>query len=405
MLMALVLSTLAATTTPWAAGTSAGEDLEISIVTFGEGDEIAEWFGHAAIIVDDTVRNQRRLYNYGEYAFDRTLIWKYLKGHLTFQVGERDVERTLKLYAAKNRDIRMQVLNLSPAQRLAVAVALATNVRPENRMYLYDHYSDNCTTRIRDLLDNATAGQLMGADGPGRMTLREHTRSLTVASMPIAIVIDGLLNDEVDRPLLRSQEAFLPREFETWLDDVTIVDDAGNAVPLVLRKEVYFKAERPPLPKPPSSLMLAFLGVAAAVVAAVVMRGGRAVFVVGTVGVVVGAVVGVPGTVLTLMATATDHHVTFGNLHLLWANPLTLLLVPLGALSARTRAGAGVVTAFAVVAVTVAVGAVVAVVADVSDVAGQDASWPLAVCGPLLLVFSICAVRRRRQMGGAQLKA
>ncbi len=386
-----LLATLLAVSAPWATGQSAGEDLEISVVTFGEGDEIAEWFGHAAIVVEDTTRHTKRLYNYGEYAFDRTLIWKYLKGHLTFHVGERDVERTLALYQAKERSISVQVLNLNPAQRLAVATALAKNVRPENRTYLYDHYSDNCTTRIRDLIDSATAGALARADGPGRMTLREHTRTMTAVNVPIAVVIDGLLNDEVDRPLTRSQEAFLPKEFEAWLDSVSVVGDDGVAVPLVRDKRVVYDARRPALPAPPTRSKLALMGILFAMVAAGLCaagRGGRALVMV-----VVGVVVGVPGTALTLMATATDHHVTFGNLHLMWASPVALLLVPCGLLNVHRRARRAVTFA-AGVAVVVAVGAVVTFVVDAAH--AQDASWPVLVCGPAVVAVAVFAVRAAR---------
>jgi hypothetical protein len=44
----------------------------------------------------------------------------------------------------------------------------------------------------------------------------------------------------------------------------------------------------------------------------------------------VGLLAGVPGTVLFLMAVATNHSVTFWNENLFLANPLTLLALPLG---------------------------------------------------------------------------
>jgi hypothetical protein len=91
---------------PWLRGLSRGEDLAIHVVTFGPGDDIAEWFGHAAIAVEDTRLKEARLYNYGEYAFDKTVALRYLRGHLIFHVGERPFVPTLDLYAAHRRDVR-----------------------------------------------------------------------------------------------------------------------------------------------------------------------------------------------------------------------------------------------------------------------------------------------------------
>jgi hypothetical protein len=205
----MLTTLLAMAAPPWAVGESRGEDLQVHVVTFGPGDDIAEWFGHAAIVIEDTARNEARLYNYGEYAFDPTLALRYLLGHLTFQVGERPYRPTLQRYAQKNRDVRLQTLALSSTQKKALATLLTENVRPENRQYRYDHYSDNCTTRIRDALDVVTGGALRRQADAGLLTLREHTASLSAVDPVLSVLIDLLLNDEVDRPISRRRPSCL----------------------------------------------------------------------------------------------------------------------------------------------------------------------------------------------------
>lgn len=392
----MLTALLAMTTPPWAMGESRGEDLQVHVVTFGAGDDIAEWFGHAAIVIEDTARHEARLYNYGEYAFDPTLALRYLQGHLTFQVGERPYQRTLQLYAQKNRDVRLQTLALSSTQKLQLATLLADNVKPENRQYLYDHYSDNCTTRIRDALDVVTDGALRRQAGPGLMTLREHTASLSAVSPVLSVLIDMLLNDEVDRPISTWEETFLPREFERFLDGVVLEDDSGRRRPLVAGRAIVHAAQRVPPPPPPSATSLLALGAGAGLVVVVLTTLGgrhrRRVF--GVVVGVAGFVLGLPGLVLTLMATVTDHHVTFWNENLLVLHPLVLLLVPAGLLLALTsatsswsrRAGRVVV----VVVGVMAAGAVVAVGGKVLPGFDQQNGAVLAVVAPVWLSLWLC---------------
>lgn len=202
----------ASPTAPWARGLSDGADLEVDVVTFGPGNDMAEWFGHAALVVRDRRLQVERLYNYGEYEFDPALALRYLQGHLTFHVAERPVDRTIALYVHRNRDVRVQTLALSSSQKLELARLLADNVRPENRSYLYDHYADNCTTRLRDVINQVMRGALKTQAMEPRASLREHTRRLTAVNVVVGVLIDALLNDEVDRPLTAWEAAFLPAD-------------------------------------------------------------------------------------------------------------------------------------------------------------------------------------------------
>jgi hypothetical protein len=394
----LLTALLAMTAPPWATGESRGEDLQVHVVTFGPGDDIAEWFGHAAIVIEDTTRREARLYNYGEYAFDPTLALRYLQGHLTFQVGERPFQRTLQLYAQKNRDVRLQTLALSTTQKLKLAALLADNVKPENRQYLYDHYSDNCTTRIRDALDTVPDGALRRPAGPGLMTPREHTSSLSAVSPVLSVLIDMLLNDDVDRPISTWEETFLPREFERFLDGVVLTDEVGRVRPLVAARRIVHAARRPPPPPPPSVALLLALGVGAgvAIIVATALAGRHRRRVFGVIVAIAGLVFGLPGLVLTLMATVTDHHVTFWNENLLVLHPLALLLPPAGVLLMvssssstspwSTRAGRVVVAVLTVMAV----GAVVAVVGKVVPAFDQRNGAVLAVVVPVWLSLWLC---------------
>ncbi|MFP2896986.1 DUF4105 domain-containing protein [Corallococcus sp. 4LFB] len=331
-------SARAASVPPWGTGESRGEDLSIWLVTFSPGDDVFSWWGHGSLVVEDRARNMQRLYNYGMYSFDDQTVVRFAKGRLEFWVGESSVNGTFRFYKSEGRDVRVQELNLTPEQRVTVAKKLADNVLPENRDYLYEHYSDNCVTRLRDMIDVAVGGQLSDAEkAPARMTLREHTRRYTAVSPPMSFLLDFMMNDSIDKPITRREEAFLPDELEQQVAELKVPGPDGRPVPLVEKQWDYYASSRPrPPARPPAfgPYILALgvlLGGAALGLAAWERRGSRAArILLGLENVVVGLVLGIPGLALVIMWVGTNHVVTHHNENLFLANPLTLLAVPYG---------------------------------------------------------------------------
>jgi hypothetical protein len=325
---------------PWGLGESRGEDLTVFLVTFGPGDDVPSWFGHGSLVVEDKRLGQSRLYNYGMFSFDERMLARYAMGRLEFWVADAGTGSTFRFYRSLERDVRVQELDLSPAQKVEMGRLLAENVLPENRSYLYHHYNDNCVTRLRDMLDKVLGGQLRAATSdPGRMTLREHTRRYSAVNPAMSVLLDFLMNDEIDQPTTRWQEAFLPDELEHQVAGLQVVGEDGTRRPLVAKNlKIYEATSRPPTPAEapvyePAMLALGLLLGGGAVGLALWgrRRGGRAPrILLGLESALVGLVAGLPGLVLCLMWLFTEHTVTYRNENLFLANPLTLLALPLG---------------------------------------------------------------------------
>lgn len=332
-LLATVLSLSAAfSPPPWGeGGASAGDDLEIGLVIFGPGHEVTGWFGHSALVVADRKLNQSRLYNYGEFSFDSLMLARYALGHLNFWVGERAVERTFNIYRRQGRTVRTLELALTPAERLAVARFLANNVRPENRGYLYDHFTDNCATKPRDVLDQVLGGKLKAASSAGRMTFREHTLRHTAVFLPLAWIIDFLLNDQVDGPITTWQETFLPAELEAQVRALGLIkgETINHAVGPLAR-------DHAPLLWP--GLLL--IGLCAALLALAIALRTRSARALGAWTAMFALIAGIPGTALFVMWGFTDHFITYRNENILLSSPLLLLASPLGLAAALGNARA-----------------------------------------------------------------
>ena len=363
LLLMLVVANLgwAQTPAPWALGGSRAEDLAVRLVTIAPSDPIYTRWGHSALIVEDLRLGISRFYNYGLFSFDQErFILDFTMGRLWFQVGASDTERELAYYRYLGRSIRIQTLNLPPDKRLEMARFLENNILPQNRTYLYDHYYDNCATRVRDLIDATVDGQLAEAAAvPGRMTLREHTRRYIEGNFFMDWLLMFLMSDVIDHPITRWEEMFLPDEVERNVAALRYTDETGRERPLVSESVLYFDApgQRPVADRASPlwfrALILGLiLGLPAVLFGILIRRGirnrdkksrvsetGWTLF--GIYSAAAGLILGLPGSALFFMSTFTDHTVTYGNENLFLTNPLTLAALPLGMVAAFGRGKTG----------------------------------------------------------------
>jgi hypothetical protein len=319
---------------------SRGDSLVIKIATIGPGDELTSWWGHTAVIVEDKTFNVSRFYNYGLFSFDQeNFISNFAMGRLIFWVGAWNTSDALAHYVSLNRDIRFQVLNLTPDKRVEIATFLTNNVRPENREYLYDHYKDNCSTRVRDIFDKVFDGQFYGqTQMESRMTFRQHTRRHTDRNFIVDWLLMFLMNNSIDQKIRRWDDMFLPEELERNIADFSYIDEMGDRRNLVKNAYTFFNAkDRDPLPEGapahwPAGLIFGVLsGLLALVFAFGYSREKKYAHVgFGTYHILIGFIYGIPGLILLFMSFFTDHIVTYHNENLLLANPFTFLLIPLG---------------------------------------------------------------------------
>jgi len=266
-------------------------------------------------------------------------VTNFAMGRLIFWVGAWNTENALEHYVSLNRDIRFQILNLSPEKRVEIATLLAKNILPENREYLYDHYRDNCSTRVRDIFDKILDGQFYSQSQiPSTMTFRDHTRRHTDHHFLVDWLLMFLMNNTIDQEIRRWDDMFLPEELERNVADFSYKDDSGHKRKLVKSNHHFFQAkERESLPEGvpahwPFGLIIGLTSAAISIILAIGYKRRikymRQLF--GVYHIVIGIVYGIPGLALFFMSFFTDHVVTYHNENLLLANPFTFLLILLG---------------------------------------------------------------------------
>ena len=343
LLLGLLLSLL-----PFEAGAQAnptaevpaepGSELRVWLLTAEPGEAVWERFGHNAIRVLDTRTGRDAAYNWGIFDFNQVdFIPRFLKGEMLYQMAPFATGPMIESYARAQREVVLQELALTPAQRLALSDYAEWNALPENRAYFYDYFRDNCSTRVRDVLDQVLGGALFNRFGeaPTGTSYRYHIRGLTRSDPLLYTGMDVLLGSTGDQDISVWEEMFLPMTLRDAVRTVTVLDENGEERPLVMSEEIVSpgsgttEAAVPPSWLPGYLLLGLMLGGMLAWTGILASRGSRAaVYFVGMIGTAWSLLVGLVGTIMVL-ALFTDHEFMAWNQTLFVVNPLSLALAVL----------------------------------------------------------------------------
>ena len=320
---------------PTAARAEPGDELTISVMTMEAGDAIYEKFGHNTLRVQDASTGDDIAYNWGLFDFEEKHFFvNFLLGKLNYWMEGWPAEATARAYAADNRSIWVQELNLTAQQKVKLRDFLRWNALPENRTYAYNYYTDNCSTRVRDAVDSVLDGQIKRqlAAKPTGTTFRWHTRRLTRDNIFWYTALNTVLGPNTDRPINAWEEGFLPIKLMEHLRMVTVRDAEGRELPLVKSERRIFTSTRPPEASAPPNWIVqyfvggALIGAGLAALGHLARRGraGRIAFAV--IITAAAALIGICGAFGLWGWLCTAHWSAWRNENLLGYKPLALVL-------------------------------------------------------------------------------
>ncbi len=184
------------------------------LITVDVGNRVWDNFGHTALRVVDDSSGTDLMFNWG--LFDTSVgVMRFgvnfMRGIMEYQLGVAPSDWELGRYEREQRSVWQDRINLTDAQKRTLYQRLSWNLREENIVYDYDYFFDNCTTRVRDYLDEAMGGAI--AEQNRQLVPRtyrdevfSHYESLPV----IALSLDVLMNSNIDQRMTRWQQMFLP---------------------------------------------------------------------------------------------------------------------------------------------------------------------------------------------------
>ncbi len=298
--------------------------IQISIITCEPGSELYSIFGHTAIRVIDSNAVADVIYNYGTFDFgDPNFYEKFVRGKLKYFLSIERSDDFFGDYQMDNRGITEQVLTLTADEKMNIKHALANNIREENRFYLYDFFLDNCTTRIRDLIQKYRKPVLnLPAPMPTDLSFRNAIHQcLDRGKMYWSkLGIDILLGSPTDATMTEPQQLFLPDNFMASLD-------SNRSGAVVLNKRKIFesvKVEENTFRFTPliCSLILLAVGFLLSFMKSGVNKQSATVVWFDN---VFFLLLGLLGVLLLFMWVGTDHTMTKANYNLLWAIPVHVM--------------------------------------------------------------------------------
>ncbi|MEP7000588.1 MAG: DUF4105 domain-containing protein [bacterium] len=349
-----------------------GSSITVTLVTLGSAKDVDERFGHNALWFHDASTMQDVAYQWGVFSFNEPGFYlRFLTGETNYWMGPEDARLFVEHYRNAGRPTTLQRLNLTPQQALALREYVRWNSLDANKFYRYDYFRDNCSTRLRDVLDRVLGGAIKRATDSVVTTFSYRSESvrLTNGDAPIQTGIDIALGRPADRPLTKWQSFFIPMRLRDAVRDIRVPGPGGVDVPLVAQEQIVPPAVTP-IPEaavtPNIVWRLGGLGVLLAllVVGLRVMMISRrsAAWGLALFGSAWSLLNGVIGVILLLAWMATKHVFWASNENVLLLTPFSLalvMLIPAAILSGRgeraARMVASIVAALALVAALLAI--------------------------------------------------
>lgn len=317
--------------------------LQVWLITLGEGEQYWEKYGHNALWFRDSTQGIDVAYNWGMFDFAGPgFLRRQIIGDPQYWVQAESGSALIEAYRRRDRTVVVQRLNLTPAQAERALLLSRTNALDAHKFYRYDYFRDNCSTRVRDMIDAALGGALKRATADTRVprSYRSETLRLVDDLKLTQFGIDVALGRPADRALTVWENAFVPSRLSETVRAMRVQSAPGaTPQPLVAEERVLYQSrshhERADSPRYWFAYLVLGVLLAIQLVWAGSTRGNSAlrdkVF---RIEVAVWSLfAGALGLVVLLAWLITDHQFWYYNRNLLLLNPLSLFLVVLAPLS------------------------------------------------------------------------
>lgn len=316
---------------PAAARPGLSEEARISLLTSAPYDEeVFTVYGHAALRVYDPKQEIDLIFNYGIFDFSKpNFIYRFAKGETDYKLGAASFQDYVIEYQMRGSDITEQTLALTQAEKERVWDALLVNYRPENRVYRYNFFFDNCATRPAAILEKEIDGKIDYRYPYPSRTFRELINHCTRNHPWLTFGCDLALGSPTDRMATLHEMLFLPPYLKEAFSQATVTDPDGTVRPLVSETHVIEagEADEPEKDIWDSLTPLVCAWLLLGIVAGITWIEWRKKRYFLPVDCLLFAVAGAGGVILFFLSFISVHPCTWPNWSLVWLQPLHLAAV------------------------------------------------------------------------------
>lgn len=193
-------------------------------------------YGHTAIRVLDPANRLDIAFNYGIFDYSKPhFIYRFTKGETDYQLGAQSFNDFMIDYMMRGSAVTEQVLNLTAKEKNNIWQALMVNYQPENRVYRYNFFFDNCATRPKKIIERGIEGKLTYPVQAKHHSFRTLINNCTKFHQWLTFGCDLVLGQPTDRRATQDEEMFLPTILADNISRATVTDSSGVARQLVVK--------------------------------------------------------------------------------------------------------------------------------------------------------------------------
>jgi len=324
---------------------------EVYLLTCSPGTATYSIYGHSALRIVIPDEEIDLVYNWGVFDFATpNFAWKFARGRLEYMLGVYSFDRFLQEYFFERRSVCQQKINLEPREIETLLGLIAENLKPENIKYTYDFFYDDCSTRIRDLLEKSVGSNLFYPPEPMKdiPTFRTKVNEYQQPYPWLLFAVDLLLGTPADKKADLRDRMFLPLEMQKGLSR-TVVNRGGRMIPLLQNPSPLLEFDPPEFKRSfaTTPMFIFSLALILVIILSSTVRGRKANRIIDL---IIFSVYSLLALLILFFSFVTDHDQTKWNLNIIWLNPFIILCLVSLLLDKQWHAWFGIVFFLAVFA-------------------------------------------------------
>ncbi len=301
-------------------------DTTVYLITCGQGTDTYSIYGHSAIRIYIPKNSSDMVYNWGVFDFSTpNFAWKFAKGRLDYYVGEEPLKDFLGEYIIEQRYVYSQRMNINPEETKKLVSLIYENLKPENRKYKYDFFYDNCSTRIRDIIEKAVGVKLLYPPiETGEMpTFRNMVSKYQYPYQWLQFGIDLIMGVPSDKKASYRDRMFLPIDMQKELSEA-VVNRSGKMIPLLQNPQIILDFPAPKMRQNffNSPVFLFTLVLILIIIMSVWLKNSR---IINIIDIILFSIFSILAILMIFFGYFTDHVQMKLNLNILWLNPIILI--------------------------------------------------------------------------------
>jgi len=296
------------------------------LLTCGPGTETYSIYGHSALRIVIPEKHTDIVYNWGVFDFNtKNFAWKFAKGRLDYMLIAESLKGFLQGYFFEQRFVYSQKINIDPAETRKLVLLINENLKPENIKYRYDFFYDDCSTRIRDLLEKSVGEKLKypPAESGKIPTFREMVGKYQNPYPWLKFGVDLLMGSTTDKKAVFRDRMFLPIDMKDELSE-TFIHRSGKMIPLLQNPEVLLDFNTHVIKQkffiaPPAVFTLVIILIL------ILTARVKSTKVIRLIDIIIYSVFSILSVMMVFFNFFTDHQQLKWNLNIIWLNPFILL--------------------------------------------------------------------------------